>query len=404
MPVADSDGSTRHPGDPDTRKPRIMIIPPQRHLFDIPDDIAYLNCAYMSPLMHEVVAAGQAGVARKARPWTISARDFFTETDHARALFARIINSEAANIAVVPAVSYGVAVAAANVPVPRGGQILVLADQFPSHVYAWRELAVRQGAQVITVAPGNATLSERVLEHIGPRTAVAALPHCRWTDGALLDLEAIAARCREVGAALVLDVTQSAGALTFDAAKVDPDFLVAGSYKWLMGPYTLGFLHVAPRWHAGRPLEHNWISRAGSEDFARLVDYQDGFQPGAARFDMGERSCFHLMPMAVAAMTRLLEWGVENIARTLTARTRDIAARAAMLGLTALPEAERPGHYLGLRFAAGPPPGLLDALGAHQVHVSLRGDSMRVTPHVFNTDADADRLLDALASVLRRDG
>lgn len=377
-----------------------MIIPPQRHLFDIPDDIAYLNCAYMSPLLHEVVAAGQAGVARKAHPWAISPRDFFTESNQARSLFARIINSEAANVAVVPAASYGIAVAAANVPVPRGGQIVVLANQFPSHVYAWREVAARQGAQIVTVASGNAPLSERVLEHIGPRTAVAALPHCRWTDGALLDLEAIGARCREVGAALVLDVTQSAGALPFDAAKVDPDFLVAGSYKWLMGPYTLGFLHVAPRWHAGQPLEHNWIARAGSEDFARLVDYQDGFQPGAVRFDMGERSCFHLMPMAVAAMTRLLEWGVANIARTLAARTRDIATRTAELSLTALPEAERPGHYLGLRFAAGPPSGLLEALAARQVHVSLRGDAMRITPHVYNTDADVERLLAALTGAL----
>lgn len=378
-----------------------MIIPPQRHLFDIPEEVAYLNCGYMSPLMHEVVAAGQAAVARKAQPWTISPRDFFTESDQARSLFARIINGEPANVAIVPAASYGIAAAAANVPVARGEQIVVLADQFPSHVYAWRELAARRGAQIVTVASGNAPLSERVLEHIGPRTAVAALPHCRWTDGALLDLEAIGVRCREVGAALVLDLTQSAGALPIDAARVDPDFLVAASYKWLMGPYTLGFLHVAPRWHAGRPLEHNWIARAGSEDFARLVDYQDDFQPGAVRFDMGERSCFHLMPMAIAAMTRLLEWGVANIARTLAARTRDIAARAAELGLTALPESERPGHFLGLRFAAGPPAGLLEALAARQVHVSVRGDAMRITPHVFNTDADADRLLAAVASVMR---
>ena len=378
-----------------------MILPSQRHLFDIPDDIAYFNCAYMSPLMHEVVAAGQAGVARKARPWSIAARDFFTESDQARALFARIVNSEAANVAIVPAVSYGIAVAAANVPVSRDQQILVLAEQFPSHVYAWREVAARRGARVQSVAAGNTPLSERVLEQIGPRTAVVALPHCRWTDGALLDLEAIGARCREVGAALVLDVTQSAGALPIDVAKVDPDFLVAGSYKWLMGPYTLGFLHVAPRWHGGQPLEHNWIARAGSEDFARLVDYRDDFQPGAVRFDMGERSCFHLMPMAVAAMTRLLEWGVANIAHTLAARTRDIAARAAALGLTALPEAERPGHYLGLRFAAGPPAGLLEALAERKVYVSLRGDSMRVTPNVYNTDADTARLMEALGSVLR---
>jgi selenocysteine lyase/cysteine desulfurase len=378
-----------------------MLIPCQRHLFDIPDDVAYLNCAYMSPLMHEVVAAGQAGVARKARPWTITPADFFSEPEEARALFARLIGGQASCVAIVPAVSYGIAVAAANVPLSRGQRVLVLADQFPSNVFAWREAAKAAGAEVTTVREGNAPLSDRLLEQIDRRTAVVAVPHCRWTDGALLDVVSVGARCREVGAALVLDVTQSAGALPLDVARVDPDFVVAGCYKWLLGPYTLGFLHVAARWHGGTPLEHNWIARAGSEDFSGLVDYQDAFQPGAQRYDVGERSCFHLMPMALAAMRRLLQWGVEPVAETLTARTGDIARRAAALGLRALPETERAGHFLGLRFSGGLPPTLPEALAARRVFVSVRGDAMRVTPHVYNSDDDVERLFEALAAVRR---
>jgi len=378
-----------------------MLIPPQRHLFDIPDDVAYLNCAYMSPLMRPVVEAGRAGIGRKARPWTIVRDDFFTESDRARALFAQLINGHADCVAVIPAASYGIAVAAANVPVARGQEIVVLAEQFPSNVYAWRELAAERGARIVTVDEDNAPLSERVLEHIGPRTAVAALPHCRWTDGALLDLESIGARCREVGAALVLDVTQSAGALPLDVARVQPDFLVAACYKWLLGPYSLGFMHVAPRWHEGRALEHSWIARAGSEDFSGLVDYRDDFQPGAQRFDMGERASFHLMPMAVTALAQLLDWGVENIAQTLAERTRDVATRCAALGLTALPESGRPGHYLGLRFPGAVPAGLLEALARRQVYLSMRGNVLRVTPHLFNTDGDVARLLEALASAMR---
>jgi len=378
-----------------------MPIPSQRHLFDIPDDVAYLNCAYMSPLMHEVVAAGQAGVARKARPWALSPPDFFSESGEARRLFAALVNGRPECVAIVPAASYGIAVAAANVALSRGQRILVLADQFPSNVYPWREAAKAAGAEVVTVRDGNAPLSQRLLEQVDGRTAVVAVAHCRWTDGALIDLEALGARCREVGAALVLDLTQSAGALPVDVARVDPDFLVAASYKWLLGPYTLGFLHVAERWHAGRPLEHNWIARAGSEDFAKLVDYQDGFQPGAQRFDMGERSCFHLMPMAVASMRRLLDWGVPEIAATLAARTRDIAARAADIGLRSPPEAERAGHFLGLRFPGGVPAGLPETLAARNVHVSVRGDSVRVTPHLYNEDADVARLIEALRAVAR---
>jgi selenocysteine lyase/cysteine desulfurase len=176
---------------------------------------------------------------------------------------------------------------------------------------------------------------------------------------------------------------------------------VAACYKWLLGPYSLGFMHVAPRWHEGRPLEHSWIARAGSEDFSALVDYRDDFQPGAQRFDMGERANFHLMPMAVAALTRLLDWGVENIAETLAARTRDVARRCSDLGLSALPEALRPGHYLGLRFPGAVPPGLLEALARRRVYLSTRGGVLRVTPHVYNTDADVARLLEALTSVMR---
>ena len=378
-----------------------MILPPQRHLFDIPPDVAYLNCAYMSPLMNAVVEAGRAGVARKARPWTIGQDDFFSEPDRARALFARLVNGRDDSVALIPAASYGIAVAAANLPVERDHEILVLAEQFPSNVYSWREVATDAGARLVTVADGDGPLTDRVLEHIGTHTAVAALPHCRWTDGERLDLEAIGARCREVGAALVLDVTQSAGALPLDVTRVQPDFLVAACYKWLLGPYTLGFMHVAPRWHDGRPLEHSWIARAGSEDFSALVDYRDEFEPGARRFDMGERASFHLMPMAIAALEQILQWGVDSIAETLAARTRDLAARCAGLGLSSLPESRRPGHFLGLRFPHGVPDGLLEILASRQVHVSLRGDVLRVTPHLYNTDEDVARLLDALAAVIR---
>ncbi|MFT5446742.1 MAG: selenocysteine lyase/cysteine desulfurase [Gammaproteobacteria bacterium] len=380
----------------------LMILPCQRHLFDIPDDIAYFNCAYMSPLMHQVVGAGQSAVARKAQPWRITPEDFFTDSDYARGLFARLVGSEADNIAIIPSVSYGIATAAANVGIKAGQSILTLADQFPSNVYVWRELARARGAQVRTVREGNAPLSDNVLEQIDQNTAIVTLAHCRWTDGALLDLAAISKRCREVGAALVLDITQSIGALPIDIAQVDADFLVAGCYKWMMGPYSLGFMHVAPRWHQGQALEQTWLGRAGSEDFARLVDYQDDYQPGAQRFDMGERSNFHLMPMAIAAITQLLEWGVDNIAETLHATTRDIAARAMPLGLTCPAEGERPGHYLGLRFAEGVPDGLLPRLTAEQVFVSVRGQSVRVTPHVYNNTADVDRLICALEKAATR--
>lgn len=378
------------------------MIPSQRYLFELPDDVAYLNCAYMAPLMQSVTEAGRAGVGRKAQPWTISVSDFFDDSEHARKLFAELVGASRDSIALVPAVSYGVAVAARNVRFSRGQRIVVLADQFPSHVYAWRDLASRGGGEMTAVdRPEVGSFTDAVIAAIDERTAVAALPHCRWTDGALLDLVRIGQRCRQVGAALVIDATQSLGALPLDVAEVRPDFLVCASYKWLLGPYSLGFLYAAPQYHDGEPLEHGWIARAGSEDFAGLVRYRDDFQPGARRYDVGERSNFVLLPMAIAALRQILDWGVEAIAETLAARTRAIADRAAGLRLASLPPAERAGHYLGLEFPGGVPGGLPQTLAREHVYVSVRGNSVRVTPHLYNTDADVERLFGALGRALR---
>jgi len=377
------------------------MIACQRHLFDLPDDVAYLNCAYMSPLSKAVQQAGHDGVARKGQPWRIVSDDFFASVDAGRAAFAELVGATSDDIAVVPAASYGIAVAAGNLEVGPGQRIVVLADQFPSNLYHWRELAQARGAALLTVArPADGAWTPALLAAIDDATAVVATANCHWTDGGLIDLAAVGHRARQVGAALVVDLTQSLGALPFSVAEVDPDFAVSACYKWLLGPYSLGFLYVAPRHQQGRPLEHNWMARRGSEDFARLVDYQDGFQPGARRFDVGESANFTLMPMAVAAMRQLLDWGPGEVQATLAAMTGRIAEAAQTLGLVAGDPAHRAGHFLGLRFPAGPPPGLLESLQRQQVYVSVRGDSMRVTPHVYNSEADVERLLRALRQIL----
>ena len=377
-----------------------QTIPSQRHLFDLPEDIAYLNCAYMAPLMHSVVEAGLHGVRRKARPWEITAPDFFSGPAHARGLFARIVNARAQDVAIVPAASYGMAIAARNLPLRPGQTIVLLADQFPSNLYPWRAAAARAGAEIVTVDAADGDLNAAVLAAVDERTAIAALPHCRWTDGALLDLEAIGERVRAAGGALALDLTQSAGALPIDMARVRPAFAASACYKWLMGPYTFGFLYVHPDYQDGEPLEYGWSPRAGSEDFARLVDYRDEYAPGARRYDMGEMSNFHLVPMAIAALEQILAWGVENIAETLSGRTAAIAERARAIGLDSQPAERRAGHFLGLQFPEGVPSGLLDALAREKVYVSVRGSSVRITPHLYNTDADVERLFAALEPVL----
>lgn len=382
-----------------------MKLPSQRHLFDIPDDITYLNCGYMSPLMHPVHAAGIAGLSRKARPWEIAPRDFFSGSDALRTAFARLINARPDDIALVPAASYGISTAARNLPLQRGQQVLLAAEQFPSNVYPWRERAREVGAEVRTLPrPADGDWTRAVLEALdddqGGATAIVALPHCHWIDGGLFDLERIGAECRRRGIALALDVTQSLSILPLDVQRVQPDFLACAGYKWLMGPYSVSYLYVAERWQQGAPLEHNWVHRQNAEDFARLVDYQDGFEPGARRFDMGERSNFALLPAAEAGLRQIFAWGVDNLRETIEGLADTIVERVQPLGLSVLPKDRRAPHYLGLRTERQLPPQLLPELARRQVFVSVRGSSIRVTPHVYNTEADVDRFVEALEAVL----
>jgi selenocysteine lyase/cysteine desulfurase len=380
------------------------ILPSQRHLFDLTTDVAYLNCAYMAPLSKTVVDAGHQGLSSKCRPWSITPADFYTLTNRARAAFARLLGSPATadEIAIVPAASYGMAVACANLPLPPGRRVLTLAAEFPSTILSWRDRARAAGAQFVMLPrPVDSDWTRVVLDAIDERTAVAALPHCHWVDGGRLDLARIRARLTEVGAALVLDLTQSLGAMPLDLATVQPDFAVAACYKWLMGPYSIGFLYVAPRWHDGRPLEHHWFGRANSENFGAVIDYPEEFQPGARRFDMGEAANFALLPAAIAAIEQILGWSVASVYETAGALGDEIVARGETLGLTAVPDHLRARHYIGLQAPTGLPLDLADRLARDRVFVSLRGGTaLRVTPHVYNEAWEIERLFEVLGRAL----
>lgn len=378
-----------------------MNLGNQRDLFEIPSEISYLNCSYMSPILREAREAGEAAVARKSRPWEISPPDFFDDAETARGLFARLVGGDADGVAIIPSVSYGIALAAANLPVREGQNILILEDQFPSNVYAWRELASKRGARLITVPrPADHDWTNAVLGLLDERTAIVAVPNCHWMDGALLDLEAIGVRAREVGAALVVDAIQSLGAHPFDVSEVRPDFLVASTYKWLLGPYGLGFAYVGEEYREGVPLEHNWITRRGSEDFSGVANYQDAFQPGARRYDVGERSNFVLLPMVVVALRQILDWGAENVSETVGGLTDLVAEEAGKLGAASVPAERRARHMIGLRLGPDAPPDLAERLAAEKVFVSVRGESVRVSPHLYNTEEDVRRLFAVVAQVV----
>lgn len=376
----------------------------QQALFDLPDGVTYLNCANMSPQLRTARAAGLDAVRQRREPWRRRPVDWFTGAEKLRAAAARLMATDPNGIALVPGVSYGVAVAAANLPVRCGQNIVVLDEQFPSNVYAWRRRASLAGATVRTARKEMLDAwTPAVLDAIDADTAVVAVPNCHWTDGALVDLARVGERARSTGAALVVDASQSFGAYPLRIDDVQPDFLVSVGYKWQLGPYGLGYLYVAPKWRkGGHPLEESWLTRAGAEDFASLVNYTDEYRPGARRFDVGEYPQFVLAPIALAALRQLLDWGVERVQETLDRLTGRIADEAEQLGLTALPRGKRVGHMIGIRFPDGVPSTLPKRLERERVYVSVRGDAVRIAPHLHNDESDVERLLAIIREVVRR--
>lgn len=385
----------------------------QKNLFSLPDRLHYLNCAFMAPMARSVEEAGVAGVRQRRDPSSIQIEDFFEASGRLRALFGQLIHAPADSIAIIPSASYGIATMAANIPVEQGDRILILDEQFPSNVYAWRRKAAEAGAQLITVGPGEGTRdraarwNERILEAIDKRTAVVAVPHIHWTDGTLFDLEAIARRAREAGAALVVDGTQSVGALPFDVERVRPDAVICAGYKWLLGPYSLGLAYYDERWHGGRPLEENWITRENSEQLSAIVDYRDRYHPGAIRFDMGERSNFVLVPMLAAALKIVLDLTPAAIQAYCRNLTRPLARSADALGFLIEPPETRAHHLFGLRSkdpGGMAPDRLRDSLGRRGITVSVRGNAIRISPHAYNDERDIEALVEALRAARRTGG
>jgi selenocysteine lyase/cysteine desulfurase len=381
----------------------LCTLPSQRHLFDIPEDVAYFNVAGNSPQLNETRARLRAGAESKSRPWERTADNFFEDAESLRILAAGLFGGDTDGYAVVPAASYGLSTAARALETrlsPRD-RILVLGEAFPSNYLPWERAARERGAEIVTVpTPRQGGWTEAVLARIDANVKAVAVPHCHWTDGAFVDLVAVGAACRAVGAMLAVDATQSLGAMPLSIDEVQPDFLVAAGYKWLLSPYGFGLLYVAPSWRDSRPLEEAWLARENAENFAALVKYSPVYKPGARRFEMGEK-CTTALPGAIAALEQLSAWGVTNIAHSLNGINVRIAAQLESLGFGVPEAAARCPHMFGARLPMGFQGNLVGALAAQNIFISQRGDAMRFSPHLYVTDADIARLLAALENAVR---
>lgn len=375
--------------------------------FSLPPNVSYLNGSYMSPMLKSVEKVGIKGLREKRNPTLMSPERFFTDSEILRQEFATLINAkDPRSIAIIASVSYGIATVAKNVRLESGDQIVVAAEQFPSNYYSWAKLAEENRAEVKAIAAPDTLINrgkiwnERILEAINSKTKLVALGNVHWADGTKFNLIEIRRRTKEVGALLIIDGTQSVGALPFDVQEIQPDALICAGYKWLLGPYSTAVAYLGEAFNNGKPLEENWINRLNSEDFSGLVQYQDKYQPGALRYDVGEHSNFILVPMLIKAISQLNKWKPANIQEYCTYLTTDPIQKLREKGFWIEDEDHRASHIFGIRL-----PQSIDidkvkaALLKNKVYVSYRGSAIRVSPNVYNDEADLKKLVKVLSKI-----
>jgi selenocysteine lyase/cysteine desulfurase len=378
----------------------------QRALFDMPRDVVYLNAASWSPLPLATQEAGRIAVARKGRPWTIDEGFPGEQYERARAAAARLIGAEPGDVAIISSVAYGFATAGKIMKVPRGARVLTIEDDHSSPVLEWVTRAEEGGFTVETVRrPEDGDWTRALLEAIERQDAapiaIASISNVHWSDGGAVDLDKIAPALRAKGAALLVDATHAAGVLKIDVRSLDPDFLMFPTYKWALGPYGRAFLYVAKRHQQAVPLEQPSHSRRAVVATADTYLADISYKPDARRFDMGERDHFVSLEMAAIGMEMVARWGQEAVTERLAMLTSRVAEDLRDCAGVTLPKPRlRAPHILSLAFPRGMPERLVEQLATENIHAARRLGRLRLSPHVYNDEEDAERFVKTFRKLL----
>ncbi len=381
-----------------------MNLTNQKHLFDIPEDINYLNIASQSPSFKAVYNAGLEGLKQKNRPYQITGSDYFEPVKELKQLFGTLIQAEDYNrVVTLPSVSYGIATVANNITLNQGDEILVIDEQFPSNMYAWQKLAKRYHAVIKTIAAPDTKVdrtkqwNQDILHAITDKTAVVAMGNIHWSNGSLFDLKAIRAKTNQHQSLMIIDGSQTVGAFPFSIKDIQPDALICAGYKWLFGPYGCAYGYFGAYFDNGQPLEENWANRLDSENFAGLTNYQSAYKPLANRYAVGESGNFIYVKMQTAALKQLIEWTPKAIQEYCKSISSEAVSKLKTLGCTIEDDAYRTHHLFGIELPKGMD---LDAfktdLSNARVFLSFRGNYIRVSCHLYNTADDFKPLIDCL--------
>lgn len=380
----------------------------QKHLFDLPSGIHYLNGAYMSPLMKSVCEAGVDGMNRKLHPWAIHSEDFFSQAEIVKERFGQLIHARAQQVAIIPSASYGLKTAVSNIPGNAGSHVIMVSNDFPSDYYTVQEWCRVNNKNIKVIAPPEEWQSrgkawnENILEAITSETCAVVMSSIHWTDGTKFSLKQIGEKCKSSNAHFIVDGTQSVGALSIDVMDMHIDALICAAYKWLLGPYSIGLAYYTEAYNNGVPIENSWMNRSNAKDFTNLTRYVDQYNAGAARYNVGEFSNYILLPMLDVALQQLNAWGVDPIQTYCGKLIEPLLLYLKKNGCWFEDDSYRVNHLFGFMLPASVDKSrLLREFLDNKVFLSVRGDGIRVSTHVYNDAEDIEVLIQTLKHNLK---
>ncbi len=362
------------------------------------EDATYLNLAAQSPMPKVAHRAVQAAIEWKKFPHRIADSAYFDVPNRIRASVAKLIGGKPEEVALTTGASTGMSAVAYGLSWKPGDEILTAKGEFPVQYATWKPMEAREGIVMKVVAPRERFITaDDFLAAITPKTRLVSVSLVRFDDGVLLDAARIAAACHAQGALLLLDVSQACGAVPLNVDALGADFLVCAGYKWLLSPYGTGFFWVRNE-HTDkmRPGPFYWAAAKGAENFSSLSCEDPKPVRGARRWDMAETSNYFNFAAMDASLQFVLQLGPETVEahnRKLIDLLFERLPKDRCVPASPLDSAHR-GPY-GC-FAARTPERtaeLYQKLVKEKIITSLREGNIRVSPHVYNTERDIDRLI-----------
>lgn len=362
------------------------------------DDVTYLNFAAHAAIPRVALNAVQSSVAAKTRPHIVDDRSFFSVAASLRQTLATLIGASADEIALTNGAAAGLAAIAYALNWSAGDEVIIARGEFPVQYATWKPMEAREGIQVQIVVPqGQFIHADDLIAAMTPRTRVISASHVRFDDGSMLDVPSLAAACKKNGTLLVLDVSQSCGAIPMDVRSLGADFIVCAGYKYLLSPWGTGFLWTRTQnLDSLRPGPYNWLSQ-GVESFARLNLVDPEPAPTLSRWDSAEAASIYNFNLTVmeASAKFVLDASPELIRDHNQALIDYFFERLPEGYRLASPrQASQRGVFGCIEVGSrGDTEVLYQTLRDERLVVALREGKIRVAPHLLNSTEDIDRLL-----------